>query len=70
MRKAWRDRLAVAFLDGRRILVLDFDASLSTVVEETTFPAVTERVRSVVVGPDERLWVTSDEGRIFRYVAE
>ena len=68
--KAWRDRLAVAFLNGRRIAVLDFDASLSTVVAETSLPDVDERVRSIVVGPDERLWVTSDEGRIFRFVAK
>jgi glucose/arabinose dehydrogenase len=68
--KAWRDRLAVAFLNGKSIVVIDFDATLSSVVEETTFPGITERVRSVVMGPDERLWVTSDEGRVFRYVAE
>lgn len=65
--KSWRDRLAVGFLNGRKIVVLDFDAGLSRVVAEASFPEVTERVRSLVVGPDEKLWVTSDEGRIFRY---
>jgi aldose sugar dehydrogenase len=68
--KAWDYRLAVAFLAGRKIQVLDFDSSLSDVVDTTAFPDVTERVRSLVMGPDEKLYVTTDSGVIFRFRAD
>jgi len=67
--KAWENRLAVGFLGGQRIAVLDFDADLSRVVENEDMPDVTERIRSLTMGPDERLWATTDSGRILRYTA-
>jgi len=68
--KAWDYRLAVGFLGGRKIQVLDFDASLTTVVDTDQFADVTERVRSLVMGPDEKLYVTTDSGDIFRFRAQ
>ncbi|MBX3200538.1 MAG: PQQ-dependent sugar dehydrogenase [Labilithrix sp.] len=68
--KSWDYRLAVGFLNGRKIEVLDFDDSLSSVVETKQFSDVTERVRSLVMGPDEKLYVTTDTGVIFRFRAE
>lgn len=68
--KSWDYRLAVGFLGGRKIQLLDFDASLSNVVDVGEFPDVTERVRSLVMGPDEKLYVTTDSGEIFRFRAQ
>ncbi|MBX3205735.1 MAG: PQQ-dependent sugar dehydrogenase [Labilithrix sp.] len=68
--KAWDYRLAVGFLNGRKIEVLDFDESLSNVVDTKRFSGVTERVRSLVMGPDEKLYVTTDSGDIFRFSAQ
>lgn len=67
--KAWENRLAVGFLAGRRVTVLDLNAGLSQVVDTDTLPDITERVRSLVLGPDERLYVSSDTGTIVRYTA-
>ncbi len=68
--KAWENRLAIGFLGGRKIQLLAFDAALSEVVATTTFPSVTERVRSLVVGPDENLYVATDGGEIYRFKAQ
>ena len=64
---AWEHRLAVGFLAGRRVSVLDFNATLDATVDEDTVPAVSERVRSLVIGPDEKLYMTTDEGLIVRF---
>lgn len=64
---AWENRLAVGFLAGRRVNVLDFNEALDTVVDEDPLPNVSERVRSLVIGPDEKLYVTTDEGLIVRF---
>ncbi|MDP3231347.1 MAG: PQQ-dependent sugar dehydrogenase [Myxococcales bacterium] len=64
---AWENRLAVGFLAGQRINVLDLDEPLERVLETGTMPGVNVRVRSLVIGPDEKLYVTSDSGSIFRY---
>jgi glucose/arabinose dehydrogenase len=47
--------------------VLDFNEALDTVVDEDPLPNVSERVRSLVIGPDEKLYMTTDEGRIVRF---
>jgi aldose sugar dehydrogenase len=67
--KAYENRLAVAFLAGAKILALDFDEALGAVVANDALPNVSERVRSVVMGPDEKLYVTTDSGLIFRIAA-
>jgi glucose/arabinose dehydrogenase len=64
---AWENRLAVGFLSGRRVNVLDFADTLDQVVEESSLPGITERVRSLVVGPDEALYLSTDDGRIVRF---
>lgn len=64
--KAYENRLAVAFLAGGKILALDLSSSLDAVVANDALPDVSERVRSLVVGPDEKLYVTTDTGLIFR----
>jgi glucose/arabinose dehydrogenase len=64
---AYENRLAVGFLAGRKVTVLDFNEALDTVVDEDPLPNVSERVRSLVIGPDEKLYMTTDEGRIVRF---
>lgn len=65
--KAWNDRLAVGFLAGKEITVLALNDALSGVTETDDLPEVTERVRSLVVGPDDALYVSTDSGLILRY---
>jgi glucose/arabinose dehydrogenase len=65
--KAWTGRLAVGFLAAKKITVLSLDANRTGVSEQTAFPQVEDRVRSMVMGPDARLYVSTDSGRIFRY---
>lgn len=64
---AYQNRLAVGFLAGRRVNVLDLNDSLDAVVDDDSLPNVAERVRSLVVGPDEKLYLTTDEGLIVRF---
>jgi aldose sugar dehydrogenase len=64
---AFENRLAVGFLAGRKVTLLDFNEALDTVVDEDPLPTVSERVRSLVIGPDEKLYVTTDEGLIVRF---
>lgn len=64
---AWENRLAVGFLAGRRVNVLDLNETLDQVIEESPLAGVTERVRSLVVGADEALYMTTDDGRIVRF---
>ncbi len=68
--KAWNDRLAVGFLAGRRINVLRFDEALTGVAEVDVVPEVSDRVRSMVIGPDEKLYVSTDSGVILRYTPQ
>jgi glucose/arabinose dehydrogenase len=64
---AWENRLAVGFLAGQRVNILDLNEALDAVVETGSLPDVSGRVRSLVIGPDEKLYVTTDEGLIVRY---
>lgn len=63
----WEDRLAVGFLAGRRVTLLELNERLDGVVGTTDLPGIDNRVRSLVLGPDARLYVTTDEGTIVRF---
>lgn len=63
----WENRLAVGFLAGRRVTLLELNERLDGVVSTTNLPGVEARARSLVLGPDGRLYVTTDEGTILRF---
>ena len=64
--KAWDGRLAVGFLRGERIVILQLDSAGKT-VGTTTVPGLPgERIRSLVQGPDGALYVATDGGEIWR----
>jgi aldose sugar dehydrogenase len=67
--KAWENRLAVGFLGGKRIVVLGMDETQSRVIDEDNLPNVTDRIRSLVMGSDDKLYATTDSGKIIRYTA-
>ncbi|MDA8126317.1 MAG: PQQ-dependent sugar dehydrogenase [Deltaproteobacteria bacterium] len=64
--KGWEGRLAVGFLRGARIVVLELDASGRTVSAQTMAGLPEERIRALVPGPDGALYVSTDEGQIWR----
>jgi aldose sugar dehydrogenase len=68
--KAWRNRLAVGFLAGRRINVIALNDGLTAVTEQDTMPDVSDRVRGLTMGPDDKLYVSTDAGVIYRYTAQ
>ena len=62
----WEGRLAVGFLRGARIELLQMDASGMT-VETARVPGLpSQRVRSLVLGPDKALYVATDSGEMWR----
>jgi aldose sugar dehydrogenase len=62
---AWDGRLAVGFLAGRRVDVLELDAAgMTTGREQMDLPR--NRMRALVPGPDGDLYVAVDEGEIWR----
>jgi aldose sugar dehydrogenase len=64
--QAWDGRLAVGFLRGRRIEILQLDEAGMT-TDTTTVPAIgSDRIRSLVQGPDGALYVSIDRGEIWR----
>lgn len=64
--KEWDGRLAVGFLRGERIVILQLDSAGKT-VGTTTVPGLPgERIRSLVQGPDGALYVATDGGEIWR----
>ena len=64
--KAWEGRLAVGFLRGARIELLHMDAAGMT-TQTTTVPDLpSERMRSLVLGPDGAIYVAIDAGEIWR----
>jgi len=67
--RGWQNRLAVGFLGARKIAVLELDETQSRVVSVAAVPNVADRVRSLVVGPDEKLYATTDSGKILRFTA-
>jgi len=64
--KAWEGLLAVGFLRGGRIDLLHLNAAGMT-TQTTTIPSLpSQRVRSLVLGPDGALYVSTDAGEIWR----
>jgi aldose sugar dehydrogenase len=66
--KAWDGRLAVGFLRGARIEILQLDAAGMTTGTRTVPGIPSERMRSLVQGPDGALYVSTDDGEIWRIV--
>lgn len=63
---AWNGRLAVGFLRGSRIELLHLDKKGMT-TEAARVPGIpSERIRSLVLGPDGDLYVSIDKGEIWR----
>jgi len=64
--KAWDGRLAVGFLRGERIEILELD-SLGKTIGTGTVPGLpSERIRTLVQGTDGVLYVSTDGGEIWR----
>ena len=64
----WDGRLAVGFLRGARIELLQLDATGMTVRTTTVAGIPSERMRSLVQGPEGALYVAIDGGVIWRLV--
>jgi len=67
--QAWDGRLAVGFLRGGRIEILQIDAAGMTTNTVTIAGIPKERMRSLVQGPDSALYVATDTGEIWRLAA-
>lgn len=67
--QAWDGRLAVGFLRGGRIDILQVDAASMTTNAVTVAGIPKERMRSLVQGPDGALYVAIDAGEIWRLAA-
>ena len=67
--KGWEGRLAVGFLRGQRIDILKLDqAGMAT--GRVKMPGIpSERIRTLVLGPDQALYVSTDDGDIWRILA-
>ncbi|MBW6520686.1 MAG: PQQ-dependent sugar dehydrogenase [Desulfoarculaceae bacterium] len=64
--KAWEGRLAVGFLRGARIELLQMDADGMTIGTATIADLPSERMRSLVLRPDGAMYVAVDAGEIWR----
>jgi glucose/arabinose dehydrogenase len=64
--QAWDGRLAVGFLRGARIVILELDANGMATGNTTVTGIPAERMRSLVSGPDGALYVATDAGEIWR----
>jgi glucose/arabinose dehydrogenase len=65
--RAWNGRLAVGFLGGSRLAILELNATgLATSIVNASLPSV--RYRALTLGPDGNLYVTTDAGEIWRIV--
>ncbi len=64
--KAWEGRLAVGFLRGARIELLQLDADGMAMAASVIPGLPSERMRSLVPGPDGALYVAIDGGEIWR----
>lgn len=67
--QAWDGRLAVGFLRGGRIDILQVEAAGMTTNAVTVAGIPKERMRSLVQGPDGALYVAIDAGEIWRLAA-
>lgn len=64
--KAFQGRLAVAVLKDQHLRLFEFDVVGRKVVDERQlFRGEFGRIRSVVMGPDDNLYLTTDNGRNF-----
>lgn len=68
--KAWEGRLAVGFLRGARIELLQMDAAGMTTQATTVADLPSQRMRTLVLGPDGAIYVATDAGEIWRLAAE
>lgn len=67
--QGWEGRLAVGFLRGQRIDILKLDEAGMT-TEKLTMPGIpSERIRTLVLGPDQALYVSTDDGELWRITA-
>jgi glucose/arabinose dehydrogenase len=64
--KDWEGRLAVGFLRGARIELLQLDAAGMTTRTSTVADLPSQRMRSLVLGPDGTIYVATDAGEIWR----
>lgn len=64
--QAWNGRLAVGFLRGGRIMILQMDADGMTINTSSVSGIPLERMRALVQGPDGALYVAIDSGEIWR----
>jgi glucose/arabinose dehydrogenase len=64
--QAWDGRLAVGFLRGARIEILELDANGMATGKTTVTGIPAARMRSLVSGPDGALYVATDAGEIWR----
>jgi len=64
--KAWEGRLAVGFLRGARIELLQMDAEGMTIGTTIVADLPKQRMRSLVLGPDGAMYVAVDAGEIWR----
>lgn len=67
--QAWDGRLAVAFLRGSRIELLQLDPSGMTVAAGAVAGLPSQRMRSLVQGRDGALYVATDGGEVWRIAA-
>jgi glucose/arabinose dehydrogenase len=64
--KEWEGRLAIGFLRGARIVLLQLDAVGMTTKTTTIANLPSQRMRSLVLGPDGAIYVATDAGEIWR----
>lgn len=61
--KLWEGYLAMAVLKDKQLRLLQFDDKNTFVREETLFKGEFGRLRSAVLGPDNSLYLTTDNGQ-------
>lgn len=64
--QAWEGWLAVGFLRGARIELVQLDAVGATTKTVTVAGLPSQRMRSLVLGPDSAIYVATDDGEIWR----
>ena len=65
--KAWDGRLAVGIMAAQTLHVIELDAAGTTMLGDTIAAGLpSNRMRSLVQGPDGNLYVATDEGEIWR----
>ncbi|MEK7153853.1 MAG: PQQ-dependent sugar dehydrogenase, partial [Patescibacteria group bacterium] len=61
--KAWEDAVAVAVLKDRHLKILVLDDKLRVSKEERRFEGEFGRIRTAVQGPDNLLYISTDNGK-------